>query len=280
MSSRPRAARALAERLTEAAGTPVTARWDNPSRRPGHGAWRLEWAEGPAEAGMRRLAAARADAPAPLDVDLAALRWSRRDAPATRAAGPLTRAGQAAPPATSAVALAPAGDDLRGADTASRDAAARRAPADLAPHSGDHPRQRAAALTAAGATKPGDETPAAAGPPARCACCGGALGPPAPTGRPARWCSPACRTRAWRGRQPADTASPPGSRAAKPKPNSDEYRFITPGAAQPCPAHPGCVIARCGRLLCGQPVHILNRPGRPRRYCSPACRVAEHRLLR
>jgi hypothetical protein len=212
MSSRGRAMQALAKRLTEAAGTPVTARWDNPSRRPGRGAWRLEWADGPAEAGMRRLAASCAGAPAPLDVDLTGLRWSRRAAPPAQAAFPLARAGNADLPEAAAKALALAGEDLPAASGA-------------------------ATLIAAGATKPGDETPAAGGPPARRACCGGALSPPAPTGRPARWCSPACRTRAWRQRQPADPGSPPGSRAAKPKPNSDEYRFLAPGAAQPCPAH-------------------------------------------
>jgi len=279
MSSRSRAIQALAERLTAAAGTPVTARWDNPSRRPGHGAWRLEWAHGPTETRMRRLAADHAGAPAPLEVDLAALRLSRRGAPPARAAVAPARAGQADPPATAAEARAPGGDDLPGADTASRDAAAPRAAADPARRNGGGPRQRDAAPTAAGATKPRDETPADAGQPTRCACCGGALGPPAPTGRPPRWRSPACRTRAWRQRQPADADSPPGSRAAKPKPSSDQHRLLTPRAGQTCRVHPGCVIARCERFLCGQPVHILNQPGRPRRHCSPACRVAEHRLL-
>jgi hypothetical protein len=36
---------------------------------------------------------------------------------------------------------------------------------------------------------------------------------------------------------------------------------------------------RCHRFFCNRPVHILNRPGRPRRFCSTACRVAEHRRL-
>jgi hypothetical protein len=136
------------------------------------------------------------------------------------------------------------------------------------------------ALPAAGATKSRDETPPAASLPTRCPACGLPLGPPAPTGRPARWCSPACRTRAWRERNTAKGLDPPPSaRAAQPL-SSDEHRPLTPGAPQPCPAHPGCLIAGCARFLCGQPVHInLNRPGRPRRYCSPACRVAEHRRL-
>jgi len=60
-----------------------------------------------------------------------------------------------------------------------------------------------------------------------------------------------------------------------------EYRYNPGPAAQPCPEHPGCLITRCRRFLCNTPVHLaLNSPGQPRRYCSTACRVAEHRRLR
>jgi hypothetical protein len=48
----------------------------------------------------------------------------------------------------------------------------------------------------------------------------------------------------------------------------------------PCPTHPRCAIARCQHFFCYRPVHHLSHPGRPRRFCSPACRVAEHRRLR
>jgi hypothetical protein len=58
---------------------------------------------------------------------------------------------------------------------------------------------------------------------------------------------------------------------------SREYRYTPPG---PCATHPGCVIQRCQRLHCSRAVHLLNQPGQPRRFCSPACRVAEHRRLR
>lgn len=108
----------------------------------------------------------------------------------------------------------------------------------------------------------------------RCAHCHTPLPPPASTGRPARWCSPACRTRAWRATDHDRHA------AATPAPRTSEYRYVTPSSAGTCPTHPGCVIVRCARLLCSNPVHRRNRPGQPRRFCSPACRVAEHRLLR
>lgn len=60
-----------------------------------------------------------------------------------------------------------------------------------------------------------------------------------------------------------------------------EYRYspppLTPG---PCPDHPACLIRRCERWLCPHTFHLpLNQRGQPRRYCNPACRVAEHRRL-
>src|SRR5262249_9189558 len=60
MSSRSRAAQALAEHLSRATATPVTISWHDPTRRPGHGAWRVEWADGPTVAALRRLAPAHA----------------------------------------------------------------------------------------------------------------------------------------------------------------------------------------------------------------------------
>jgi hypothetical protein len=79
MSSRSRAAQALAGHLSRATATAVTVSWHNPTRRPGHGAWRVEWADGPTVAALRRLAAAHARHLAPLD--LGTLRWSRRYTP-------------------------------------------------------------------------------------------------------------------------------------------------------------------------------------------------------
>jgi hypothetical protein len=59
-----------------------------------------------------------------------------------------------------------------------------------------------------------------------------------------------------------------------------EYRYTPVEVPGPCPEHPGCYLTRCRRFLCDRPVHLaLRGPGQPRRYCSPACRVAEHRRL-
>jgi hypothetical protein len=61
--------------------------------------------------------------------------------------------------------------------------------------------------------------------------------------------------------------------------SSREYRYGPPDIPGPCNTHPGCVILRCQRIFCDRPIHRLNQPGQPRRFCSPACRVAEHRRL-
>ena len=61
--------------------------------------------------------------------------------------------------------------------------------------------------------------------------------------------------------------------------SAGEYRYSPPPGTGPCPEHPGCIITRCARLHCARLIHILNQPGQPRRYCTPACRVAEHRRL-
>jgi hypothetical protein len=275
MSSRSRAAQALAEHLSHATATEVTVCWHNPSRQPGHGAWRVEWDDGPTVTTLRRLAAAHARHLAPLDP--ATLHWSRRYTPTAWAAALLARAQQATLPDTAAEAVAQAEHDLSTTDGPEWTPTTLRAAADLAGHH-TTPHQIAAAIIAATVTKHRDETSASADRPTRCAHCAGALPAPARTGRPGRWCSPACRTRAWRQRH---TGRPsPTSRAATPTPNRDEYCYVTPGADRTCPTHPGCVITRCHRFLCGWVVHIPNQPGRPRRFCSPACRVAEHRRLR
>jgi hypothetical protein len=276
MSGRGHAARALAEHLSRATATAVTVRWHNPTRRPGHGAWRVEWADGPTVAALRRLATAHARHLAPLD--LGTLRWSRRHTPTAWAAALLIRAQRATLPGTAAEAVAQAGHDLDGIDCTEWTPATVRAAADLAGHHAS-PHQIATALIAAGVTKHRDEIPASADRPTRCAHCAGALPTPARTGRPGRWCSPACRTRAWRRRhttgRPSDT---PG--ATTPAPGRDEYCYVTPGTDRTCPTHPGCFITRCHRFLCDRAVHTSNQPGRPRLFCSPACRVAEHRRLR
>jgi hypothetical protein len=60
-----------------------------------------------------------------------------------------------------------------------------------------------------------------------------------------------------------------------------EYRYSPNRRVTLCPDHPGCLMHRCGRWLCQAGFHVpTNQRGQPRRYCSPACRVAEHRRLR
>jgi hypothetical protein len=64
-------------------------------------------------------------------------------------------------------------------------------------------------------------------------------------------------------------------------PHASEYRYSPAPAPGPCPKHPSCIIRTCQRFWCSRPVHVaLISRGQSRRYCSPACRVAEHRRLR
>ena len=65
----------------------------------------------------------------------------------------------------------------------------------------------------------------------------------------------------------------------QPPASTGEYRYSPQAATGHRPTHPGCVITRCARFSCGRHVHLLNQRGQPRRFCSPACRVAEHRRL-
>ena len=59
-----------------------------------------------------------------------------------------------------------------------------------------------------------------------------------------------------------------------------EYRYSPAQPPGPCAEHPHCLVLRCHRWLCHNTFHLpLRRRGQPRRYCSPACRVAEHRRL-
>ncbi len=56
----------------------------------------------------------------------------------------------------------------------------------------------------------------------------------------------------------------------------DEYRYSPTPSPGPCPDHIGC----SSRWLCPRHFHTpINQRGQPRRYCSPACRIAEHRRL-
>jgi hypothetical protein len=224
VSARTRGARALAEHLTDHTTTPVTTSWDNPSGRPGHGTWRVEWTDGPTTTTMQVLATDHARFVAPLDVTT--LHWSRQYTPHAWAAALLTRAANNTLPDTAAQALALAEYDLHDTDAATWTTSTIHAAADLAHRNNSNPLTMATAVLTEHAAKPCNETP------------------------------------------PATTA------------NADEYRYSPATTPGPCPTHRGCVITHCHRLFCDRPIHILNQPGRPRRFCSPACRVAEHRRLR
>jgi hypothetical protein len=59
-----------------------------------------------------------------------------------------------------------------------------------------------------------------------------------------------------------------------------EYRYAPTQAPGPCPDHPTYLVVRCARWLCHRTFYLpLNQRGQPRRFCSPRCRVAEHRSL-
>jgi hypothetical protein len=97
----------------------------------------------------------------------------------------------------------------------------------------------------------------------------------------ARYCSGACRVEDWRRRREASRPpAPPTTREPAPA-TRREYRYRPATGPGPCPEHAHCLVVRCDRFLCIRLVHVpLDRRGRPRRFCSPACRVAEHRRLR
>ncbi len=63
--------------------------------------------------------------------------------------------------------------------------------------------------------------------------------------------------------------------------NTPTNIVTSPPRAQPCPEHPHCLLLPCRRPWCINTIHLdLTSRGRPRRYCSTRCRVAEHRRLR
>ena len=63
-------------------------------------------------------------------------------------------------------------------------------------------------------------------------------------------------------------------------PHDADANIVTgPAAPADCPDR-GCVVGPCAHWHCRTLIHIdLTRPGRPRRFCSTRCRVAEHRRL-
>lgn len=235
MTTRSRAAAHLATHLSQATGTPVAITWDNPTGRPGHGHWRVEWTDGPATATMRHIAAAHARWVKPLEITK--LCWARQYSPTAWAALLLARAAADTLPGTAPEAVALVEYELHELDTTSWSAATLAAAEQLAGRAGGDPRQIAAALITSGVTKPCYETPPPADTPPQCGHCHRRL-PASATGRPARWCSPACRQAAHRQRHTVT------------KPRNE---------TNPCPA-------------CGRPTPTAAT-GRPARWCSPACRA-------
>ena len=63
---------------------------------------------------------------------------------------------------------------------------------------------------------------------------------------------------------------------AQPTGDAGEYRYKSWTVPGPCPEHPACLLLHCARFRCSRPVHVnLLGRGRPKRYCSGACKVAE-----
>ena len=88
-----------------------------------------------------------------------------------------------------------------------------------------------------------------------------------------RYCCGACRIEASRRRRRRE-------RPTTPAPVSiEEYRYSPLPRHGLCPDHAHCILTSCARFLCPNTIHVTIGPGQPRRYCSPACRVAEHRRL-
>lgn len=235
MSSRSRAAANLAHHLNSKVDAQSRVDWDNPSGRPGHGAWRVTWTDGPTVQTMREHAENLVRYYRPLTITM--LRFTRHSTRQALVAAMLTLAHRGDLPQRPALALAAAEHELCDTDTADwhhlYDHASQlveHADQDLyqvvalihatvtEPCDATSPRTRpgacqhcAAPLATTGTGRPGRYC----GPPCRqaahrarttvtkprnetrCATCSRPI-TPTNTGRPARHCSPACRTRAWR----------------------------------------------------------------------------------
>jgi hypothetical protein len=222
----------LSQLLTEWARVPVTVAWE--SSGVGRGDWWVRWSDGPAVQSLRDQAGTHAPHMRPLDVT--ALRWGRVYSPRAWALALLTVA-ETQPGITDWHELLGAAESwLHDADWPDRadDARAEQAERLVAAGGGRESAMAHAALTSHTAveTQSRDET--------GCPVCGGRM-PRAGVGRPARYCSPACRTRAWRHRATSDAET--------------ESRDET-----------AC-------LVCGGQLVPHTGAGRPARYCSPACRT-------
>lgn len=124
-------------------------------------------------------------------------------------------------------------------------------------------------------TSPDPATPTPQPGQKRCPVCWRPFTPNHPNNpHPRRYCSGACRIEASRRRRRDSSPTEPQAQA-----RTDQYRYNPSPQQGPCPEHPHCILTRCARFLCPTTIHVTISPGRPRRYCSPACRVAEHRRL-
>jgi hypothetical protein len=159
VTGRARGARALAEHLTDTTATPVTTSWDNPSGRPGHGTWRVEWTDGPTTTTMQALATGHARWVAPLDVTT--LRWSRQYTARAWAAALLTRAANNTLPDTASETIALIEYDLHDTDAATWSANTMRAATDLAHRNDSSPTRMAAAVLTNHTAKRCNEIPPA-----------------------------------------------------------------------------------------------------------------------
>ena len=194
MSSRSRAAANLAYHLNNKVGHDVSVGWDNPSGRPGHGTWRVEWTNGPTTDTMRGHAENLIRYCRPLTTTM--LRFSRFTTHQAWAAAMLTLAHDNELPERPALAVTAAENLLDSADTADWD--------HIWTHAGqlveqaDENLYKVAALIHATVTKPRNETPPTTTP-NLCQHCATPL-PPTRPGRPARYCGPPCRQAAHRAR--------------------------------------------------------------------------------
>lgn len=194
MSARSRAAANLAWHLADKARIPVRVSWDNPSGRPGHGAWHVEWTDGPTVATMRGHAEDLVRYCRPLTTTM--LRFSRFTTRQAWAAAMLALAHRDELPEHPAIAVGVAENELSDTDIADWD--------HLWVHAGqlieqtDHDIYQVAALIHATVTKARNETPPRTTPDL-CQHCASPLAPTGP-GRPSRYCSRACRQAAHRAR--------------------------------------------------------------------------------
>jgi hypothetical protein len=194
MSARSHAAANLAWHLNDKTGIPVQVSWDNPSRRPGHGAWLVAWTDGPTVATIRGHAEGLVRYCQPLSSTM--LRFSRFTTRQAWAAAMLALAHRGELPRHPAIAVGAAENELTDTDTADWD------------HLWVHARQlieqadqdlyQVIALIHAAVTKPVTKHHPPP-PPGACAHCATPLAPTA-TGRPSCHCGPACRQAAHRTR--------------------------------------------------------------------------------